>query len=260
MDRRTTIDQLEEFLETVLKININNCDEDEEIIKWYINLKFFLEEQFGKESDYLFRLSGAISVASSNRYQIQEKTRMMMINSRYHGGINVRAEVNKLESVANTKLQAELEGILKACIRQVENIEPIENNVQISFWYLIHPKITKVSQKLFDHGHYADSVEAAFKEVNVIVKECHRRKTGKELDGADLMRTAFSVNNPTITLDDLDTISGKDVQQGYMHLFEGSMLGIRNPKAHANITIDEDRATHLIFLASLLLFKFDERI
>jgi hypothetical protein len=36
-------------------------------------------------------------------------------------------------------------------------------------------------------------------------------------------------------------------------------MGIRNPKAHANITITPERAIHFLFLASLLLFKIDER-
>jgi len=44
-----------------------------------------------------------------------------------------------------------------------------------------------------------------------------------------------------------------------MQIFAGAMTGIRNPKAHANIVIDRNRAIHLLFLASLLFFKLDER-
>ncbi len=43
-----------------------------------------------------------------------------------------------------------------------------------------------------------------------------------------------------------------------MELFSGSMIGIRNPKAHANISITKERAIHFIFLASLLMYKLDE--
>jgi len=39
----------------------------------------------------------------------------------------------------------------------------------------------------------------------------------------------------------------------------GAMTGIRNPKAHENITIDSRRAIHFLFLASLLMFKIDEK-
>jgi hypothetical protein len=48
------------------------------------------------------------------------------------------------------------------------------------------------------------------------------------------------------------------MQQGYMQIFAGSMTGIRNPKAHENISIDSVRAVHFLFLASLLMAKLDE--
>jgi len=90
------------------------------------------------------------------------------------------------------------------------------------------------------------------------VKEIVKNKTGEERDGADLMYKAFSVDNPLIVIDDLSTTSGKDIQDGYMHIFAGAMRGIRNPKAHDNIIIPPERAIHFIFLASLLMEKLDE--
>ena len=36
------------------------------------------------------------------------------------------------------------------------------------------------------------------------------------------------------------------------------MTGIRNPNAHENLSINEKSAIHLIFLASLLMFKIDD--
>jgi uncharacterized protein (TIGR02391 family) len=64
------------------------------------------------------------------------------------------------------------------------------------------------------------------------------------VDGKDLMEYAFSVKNPVLALDDLTTVTGRNIQVGYMQIFSGSMAGIRNPKAHANITIDRLRAIH----------------
>src|SRR5206468_1502539 len=37
-------------------------------------------------------------------------------------------------------------------------------------WDFIHPTINKVSRSRFESAHYADSVEAAFKEINSIIK------------------------------------------------------------------------------------------
>jgi hypothetical protein len=44
-----------------------------------------------------------------------------------------------------------------------------------------------------------------------------------------------------------------------MQIFAGAMQGIRNPKAHDNIDIHKERAMHQIILASLLMYKLDER-
>ena len=128
-----------------------------------------------------------------------------------------------------------------------------------TFWDLLHPKIVEVSKSRFETNHFADSVEAAFKEVNNIVKVIVKQKTSQEYDGADLMNKAFSLQNPIIVLDDLSTETGKNIQKGYMQIFSGAMTGIRNPKAHENITIDSQRAIHFLFLASLLMFKIDEK-
>jgi len=128
-----------------------------------------------------------------------------------------------------------------------------------TFWDLLHPKIVEVSKSRFETNHFADSVEAAFKEVNNIVKVIVKQKTSQEYDGADLMNKAFSLQNPIIILDDLSTETGKNIQKGYMQIFSGSMTGIRNPKAHENIIIDSQRAIHFLFLASLLMFKIDEK-
>jgi len=140
---------------------------------------------------------------------------------------------------------------------EVVDINPVpEEN---SFWDFIHPRIKSISKPRFDSGFYGDSVEAALKEVNAAVKQLVKSADGRELDGAGLMTTAFSTTNPIIKLDDLNTETGKSIQQGYMQIFAGSMTGIRNPKAHANIQPDRPRTIHLITLASLLMSKLDER-
>ncbi len=124
----------------------------------------------------------------------------------------------------------------------------------------IHPKIASVAKSRYESLHYTDAVEAALKEVHNCVKEIVRRKINRELDGASLMRTAFSPSNPLIVLDDLSTESGRNIQEGYMVIFAGAMIGIRNPKAHHNLDLKERGAKHLIYLASLLMNKLDERI
>jgi uncharacterized protein (TIGR02391 family) len=128
------------------------------------------------------------------------------------------------------------------------------------FWNLLHPIITRVSKSRFDSGQYADSVEAAFKEVNNMIKELVKADNGEELDGAPLMYKAFSPKQPIIRVGDLSAETGRNIQQGYMQIYAGAMIGIRNPKAHENIVIDSTRAIHMLTLASLLVSKLDERV
>lgn len=127
------------------------------------------------------------------------------------------------------------------------------------FWELLHPKVVEVARPRYEAGHYADAVESALKALNSNVKQIYKERSGEERDGVDLMHAAFSPKRPLIVLGDQQTETGRNMQQGYMALFAGSMAGIRNPKAHDNIVIDETRAIHHLFVASLLFFKLDEQ-
>lgn len=123
------------------------------------------------------------------------------------------------------------------------------------FWSMLHPDISAMSRSRYESGHRADAVEAAFKEINSRVKAFVKQKTGKELDGADLMNHAMSPKSPVIIFDDLETEDGRNIQQGYMQLFAGSMIGIRNPHAHSNNDISPNEAKHALALASMLMNK-----
>ena len=128
------------------------------------------------------------------------------------------------------------------------------------FWQLIHPRVKALARPRFTAGFLGDAVESSYKEVNDSVKRIVKDVNGQELDGARLMTTAFSVNNPWISLTALETDTDKSVQQGYMQIMAGAMTGIRNPVAHGNLNPDSTTALHLICLASLLMHKIDERI
>ncbi len=128
------------------------------------------------------------------------------------------------------------------------------------FWQFVHPRICALARPRFEAGFFGDAVEASFKEVNDAVKRIVRDTNARELDGAGLMTTAFSPQNPIIRLTALATETDRDIQQGYMQIMAGAMTGIRNPKAHGNLNPDSTRALHLICLASLLMHRLDERI
>jgi len=128
------------------------------------------------------------------------------------------------------------------------------------FWDFVHSRICALARPRFEAGFFADAVEVSFKELNDAVKRIVRDTDGRDLDGASLMTTAFSPQNPLIRLTTLTTETDKTIQQGYMQIMAGSMTGIRNPKAHGNLAPDHTEALHDICLASLLMRKLDARI
>jgi uncharacterized protein (TIGR02391 family) len=119
----------------------------------------------------------------------------------------------------------------------------------------LHPRIVDVSRDLFMDGHPWEAVFAGSKALINYVKE----RSGKhDLDGADLMRQVFSKKNPILALNDLITPTDFDDQEGMMHLFEGAVLGIRNPGGHTFPEGTEQRAIEYISLLSLLAYRVQE--
>jgi uncharacterized protein (TIGR02391 family) len=101
---------------------------------------------------------------------------------------------------------------------------------------LITDKLLRnTTRQLFIDGHYAQSVEEAYKLINNFVKQ----KTGLSIDGASLMKNAFSANNPFLRISALRTPSQRDQQLGYMEILSGCMTGIRNPRAHEHQYLDK---------------------
>lgn len=188
------------------------------------------------------------------------------------GGGYVLTNANPMDLVFDPPYGIDIRGHLSDIIEQTIGIieadpgfaakldaKPI-NDRDYDVWSLIHPKIAEVSKKRINTGFYADAVEAACKALNARVRDIVQDQTGEELDGAGLMKKAFSPNNPVIRIANTETRTGHDIQQGYMDIFAGVMTGIRNPKAHENETITKEDALRKLIMMSLLMSKIDSRI
>ena len=119
----------------------------------------------------------------------------------------------------------------------------------------LHPRILDVSRDLFLDGYHWEGVFAAAKALVNYVKErsgCH------DLDGAPLVRAVFSRNGPLLAFNDLANQTDLDEREGMMHLFEGAVLGIRNPGGHSFPEGPEQRAVEYISLLSLLAYRVQE--
>ena len=112
----------------------------------------------------------------------------------------------------------------------------------------LHPDIYEASSELYENGHYANAIEDAVKALNALV----RLKSGKEIDGEQLMTTVFSPRGPVLRFNDLADDSDRDEQRGFMMMFSGAVAGLRNPRAHKLIRDDPERALEFIAFISLL--------
>lgn len=72
------------------------------------------------------------------------------------------------------------------------------------------------------------------------------------------MRTVFSRNDPILAFNNLADQTDLDEQEGMMHMFEGAVLGIRNPGAHGFPEGSEQRALEYICFLSLLAYRTQE--
>jgi len=126
---------------------------------------------------------------------------------------------------------------------------------EIGFEDLLHPVVFEHAYHQYRSGHLRDAVLNAFVSVFDLIRE----RTGLDLDGAKLAGQVFSVQDPKLILSELGSDSGRNDQAGFLQIFQGAYIGIRNPKAHSlrHDLTDEKAAQYLIF-ASLLARRVEE--
>lgn len=165
------------------------------------------------------------------------------------------------ERVRRSREQAKVMGALLEDAAPLEDPPTLEdadleapNFAPDMVWSLLNPAIVKEAMPRFNAGHFADAVLAALK---VVCREV-RGRTGLMEDGTALMNKAFSAKKPYLVFDDPIPETKEAMQQGYMQLFAGAMMAVRNPKVHGLVEIDSRRCVHFLFLASLLADKVAE--
>lgn len=151
--------------------------------------------------------------------------------------------------------------ILQALIKRLEEKrEEIGSNSAptakaITQYLNLHPRIADVASNLFEDGYHWQAVFAASKALINYVKE---RSGRHDLDGTGLVRLVFSKNAPIVLFNELKDQTDLDEQEGMMHLFEGVVLGIRNPGGHSFPEGTQQRATEYLSLISLLAYRTQE--
>jgi uncharacterized protein (TIGR02391 family) len=122
---------------------------------------------------------------------------------------------------------------------------------------LLHHSVREASMKQFRDGHWREA------QLNAVVAvfDLIRARTGLDLDGDSLATRAFGVNQPLLTVGDLNTISGRDEQSGFMMLLQGLYRGTRNPRVHTlvhDLNLDAIKTAQYLVFASLLARRVAE--
>ncbi len=114
-----------------------------------------------------------------------------------------------------------------------------------------HPRVVEVAGALYRDGHYREAILNAY----IALIEAVKTRAGRaDLDGTELMMKVFSPKKRELSVSDEDSD-----QQGFMFLFAGAVLGIRNPKAHRMVQQhDPQRALEWLAFASVLFRVLDE--
>lgn len=159
---------------------------------------------------------------------------------------------NSVKSVLNeirTKLITCLMDKHKELLSNSDNGK-INTDMPMELSYL-HPIVQKAAGELFRDGHYRQAILDTY----IALVDAVKVKSGRQdLDNTPLMQTVFSIKNPVISVS-ADT----DEQLGFMWLFTGAVMGIRNPKAHRLIDQkDPQRTLEWLSFASVLLRVLDD--
>ena len=119
--------------------------------------------------------------------------------------------------------------------------------------YPVHPTVQRLAGPLMAAGQPGAALLRVCGALNQAVQAAAGRP---DLDGSALMQQAFSPDAPALRLgaDDAE-------QQGWMYLYTGLMMAVRNPRAHRHIE-DSDEAAVLgwLMFASVLFGALETAI
>lgn len=121
----------------------------------------------------------------------------------------------------------------------------------------IHYDVIKCCKEEYLQENYFHAVFEAAKSLSEKVRE----KTGILDDGTSLFNTAFSVNNPRLAINSLQTSSERNIQNGLKEMLNGVTHMVRNVTAHElkiKWVVNEQEAIDILTTISFLHKQLDE--
>jgi uncharacterized protein (TIGR02391 family) len=149
--------------------------------------------------------------------------------------IRIRQTIADLrQSVSSSRVGETPEAIIRLSLEQLD------------------PRVAAAAGSLLASRHYAPAVLSAFASLEAAIKE---KSDEKDLDTTRLAQRVFSPDNPILRCS-----HHRGEQQGFMFLFAGAMLAVRNPRAHHKgepLRDDVDSALEWLAFASALFRELD---
>lgn len=126
---------------------------------------------------------------------------------------------------------------------------------EVGFEDMLHPVIERSSAQHFRDGNLRNAVLDGVTAVYDMI----RARTKLDLDGAALAGQAFGIDNGKLVFSELETESGQNDQKGFLQIYQGVYMGIRNVKAHSlNHDLDARKAAQYLVMLSLLARRVEE--
>ena len=114
----------------------------------------------------------------------------------------------------------------------------------------LHPAVQESSGRLLRDGHYR---QAIFDACLALIAAVQAKSGRHDLDGAALMQQVFAPKNPLIRFD-----GHNDEQQGFMWLFSGVVMAVRNPRGHQLVNEGSlDETMEILGMISMLFRALD---
>jgi uncharacterized protein (TIGR02391 family) len=194
--------------------------------------------EFGDHQDYrIFWPTAALVTSEAHRIALENENQAHFLEA-----------VPQAEEMLNGLIQRLNEKRIELSIRPLPQPRVAFENLNL------HPTIANACADTYKSGHYRESVLNA----SIALVEYVKRNSGHTgLDGSGLMSTVFSANKPLLAFNDLADKTEKDEQEGFMHLFIGAVLALRNPRAHALFDDSPELAVDYIAFLSMLAKRLD---
>ncbi|MEM5771005.1 MAG: TIGR02391 family protein, partial [Bacillota bacterium] len=122
-----------------------------------------------------------------------------------------------------------------------------KNSIRADLWAAI--------ESHYEKKDFTESIRDAMFFISEIVRD----NSGLEdKDGVKLIEAAFLGKNPSLLINNNQTDTERNIQEGIGYALKGLIMSIRNPISHERVTYSEDSADAILLYTNYLLKIIDK--